>query len=357
MCRPATTAVTTIPRTEPAGQLPRRRLAPVVSTTTGLPVFLTATLTADANESPAIDLGAPTDSYANEPTPNGGYINIGAYGNTAQASLSPTQYLIVTHPGAGGEVWPEGQTFNITWRFALAPVNGSTPPAGTVEINLLQVGSSTPVLNIASGVPNNGQFSWTLPNTITPGGNYLVQVTSDEYTGLTATSPQPFTIPAAVHTYYINDGTVNTGDWTTAPGNDSNDGLTPAMPKASIAGVLAAYHLNPGDTIMVDAGAYNLNNVLMLNAAASGIIIEGYNGVNYPASAAVFNRGLSSSDVIDVSGATNLTLENLTITGGAIGIDALDSTGSANLTISNCTIYANSSIGIHIGSNDNVRRS
>ncbi len=39
-------------------------LAPVVSTTTGLPVFPTGTLTADANESPAIDLGDPTDSYS-----------------------------------------------------------------------------------------------------------------------------------------------------------------------------------------------------------------------------------------------------------------------------------------------------
>ena len=190
-----------------------------------------ATLTADANESPAIDMGSASDSYANEPLPNGGYINIGAYGDTTQASISPVQYLLVTHPGAGGEVWPEGQTFNITWRFALAPVNGSTPPAGTVDINLLQVGSSTPVLNIASGVANNGQYSWTLPNLITPGSNYLVQVSSDQYAGLSATSAQPFTIPAAVHTYYINDGTLNPGDWTTAPETTATTGLRPPRPR------------------------------------------------------------------------------------------------------------------------------
>ena len=40
-------------------------------------------------------------------------------------------------------------------------------------------------------------------------------------------------------------------------------------------------------------------------------------------SQAVFNRGLISSDVIDVNGAVNLTLEDLTITGGEIGVDAL----------------------------------
>ena len=40
--------------------------------------------------SPAIDLGDPDADYANEPVPNGGRLNLGAYGNTAEASLSPT---------------------------------------------------------------------------------------------------------------------------------------------------------------------------------------------------------------------------------------------------------------------------
>jgi len=38
--------------------------------------------------SPCIDRGDPTDSYANEPQPNGGRINMGAYGNTVEATLS-----------------------------------------------------------------------------------------------------------------------------------------------------------------------------------------------------------------------------------------------------------------------------
>ena len=143
------------------------------------------------------------------------------------------------------------------------------------------------------------------------------------------------------------------GGITTAPGNDSNSGLTPASPKASIAGVLAAYHLTPGSIIMVDAGTYTLNNILVLGAAASGIIIEGYNNPAFPGLSSVFNRGNSGSDAIDVSGATNLTLEYLTVTGGAIGIHALDSSGSTNLTISNCIVFGNSNTGIAIGSADN----
>ena len=328
-------------------------LAPVVSAATGLPVFPTPTLTVDPNESPAIDLGDPSESFANEPTPNGGYINIGAYGNTSQASLSPQQYLVVTSPGTGGEVWPEGQTFTITWRFTLAPVNGSTPPAGTVDINLLQVGSSTPVLNVASAVPNSGQFSWTLSTSITPGSNYLIQVTSDQVAGLSGVSAKPFSITSAVHVYYVNNGTVIPGDFSTAPGNDSNSGLSPAAPKATIAGVLAAYHLNAGDTILLDAGTYTVSNTIVLAAAESGIIIEGYNNPAFPNLATVLNRGNTANDVIDVNGATNVTLEDLTVTGGSIGISALDSSASTGLTVTNCIVYGNNTTGIYIGVGDN----
>ncbi len=52
----------------------------------------------DTEDSPCLDKGDPASSYANEPTPNGGRINIGGYGNTAEASKSsaggntPSQY-------------------------------------------------------------------------------------------------------------------------------------------------------------------------------------------------------------------------------------------------------------------------
>ena len=42
----------------------------------------------DAVASPCIDTGDPIDDYSTEPAPNGGRINVGAYGNTAEASKS-----------------------------------------------------------------------------------------------------------------------------------------------------------------------------------------------------------------------------------------------------------------------------
>lgn len=44
--------------------------------------------TADATNSPGIDTGSPLSSCASEPAPNGGRVNMGACGNTAQASKS-----------------------------------------------------------------------------------------------------------------------------------------------------------------------------------------------------------------------------------------------------------------------------
>ncbi|MCE5229060.1 DNRLRE domain-containing protein [bacterium] len=42
----------------------------------------------DTEDSPCIDKGDQSSSYTNEPAPNGGRINIGGYGNTAEASKS-----------------------------------------------------------------------------------------------------------------------------------------------------------------------------------------------------------------------------------------------------------------------------
>ncbi len=47
----------------------------------------------DSVTSPCIDAGDLADDYSNEPQPNGGRINIGAYGNTAEASKSTLAIL------------------------------------------------------------------------------------------------------------------------------------------------------------------------------------------------------------------------------------------------------------------------
>jgi hypothetical protein len=58
----------------------------------------------DAADSPAIDAANPAAPFANEPAPNGGRANLGAYGNTAEASKSDG----VAEGAVDGEGTPEG---------------------------------------------------------------------------------------------------------------------------------------------------------------------------------------------------------------------------------------------------------
>src|SRR5206468_968151 len=71
-----------------AGSFHGGSLAPVLDATTGLPVSAGGAYANDASTSPAIDRGDPATSFASEPAPNGGFVDLGAYGNTAQASRS-----------------------------------------------------------------------------------------------------------------------------------------------------------------------------------------------------------------------------------------------------------------------------
>ncbi len=74
----------------------------------------------DKVTSPCVDAGDPNADYSNEPTPNGGRINIGAYGGTAYASLSEQRpvcnqvpAVAITSPTDGAVLRPPPQTIRI----------------------------------------------------------------------------------------------------------------------------------------------------------------------------------------------------------------------------------------------------
>ncbi|HZL38153.1 MAG TPA: right-handed parallel beta-helix repeat-containing protein, partial [Tepidisphaeraceae bacterium] len=234
----------------------------------GVPVANPGTPTADASQSPAIDRGDGSFGFANEPAPNGSFINLGFEGNTPQASESPVHYVLVVRPD-GGEVWPQGQSFNIRWR---------SDSAGTYNVDLLQNGSV--VLNIATGLSitgTEGTYAWMIPTAgLTPGTNYVIRVTkTSSNPTLNDSSNAIFAITAPVHGYYVNDNTTAGDQYTTAIGNDANSGLDPAHPKASIRALLQAYTLGAGDTIYVDSGVYLLSTNVLITAAADGVKIVG----------------------------------------------------------------------------------
>ena len=114
----------------------------------------------DTVNSPCIDAGDPAASFAQEPMPNGGRRNIGLYGNTAEASRSPTnaQLLALTFNSGG----TAAGTQLLTWAASGSALGGAvsldyTPDAGATW------------LGVASNVPASTQmYVWNttqIPNT------------------------------------------------------------------------------------------------------------------------------------------------------------------------------------------------
>ena len=232
----------------------------VIVGSNGLPQLTTGTYTDDAVSSPAIAAGNPATSIGAEPSPNGGSVEIGAYGGTAESSLTPASFLTVTAP-AGGATVTQGNTVSITWN--------SYNVTGTVNISVSSNGGTT-FTSLATGVANTGSYSWTInAATFASGADYVVEVASASNPAISAVSASPFTVAAPVHVYYVNASATG-GQYTTAGGSDSNNGKSAATPMATLGALLAKYTLDPGDIVYVDAGTYNLTNNIVFGTANSG---------------------------------------------------------------------------------------
>ncbi len=326
----------------PQGSFHGISFAPVATSAgTGAPVYLISggNPILDQGRSRLIDRGAPTDSFAAEPTPNGGYINIGAYGGTNQASISPVEYLTVTTPD-GGEVWPQEQQFAIRWR--------TQSPLGTTTFTIELLQADTTVLTIANSAPDTGEYLWTVPASLPEADDYRIRIRRNDAATVLDTSDDPFSIRRPISIYYVNDGTVETGDWTTAVGNNGNTGLSPNDPKASISALLAAYVMKPGDTILVDNGIYTLSTPLILNAAAKGITIRGYFNNSFPTRTTILDRGNTAFNAIELQNADDVTLDQLTIRNAYHGVFASNTSDSDRLSVTNSYFVSNFYTGIYL---------
>ena len=100
----------------------------------------------DTSYSPCIDAGDPASAYAREPQPNGRRINLGAYGNTAEASKAAG--LIVAHrPASNATACPRGTAIVLTFRWPVTPASA--------ESHL--------VVASAGGTSVKGAYRWLVP--------------------------------------------------------------------------------------------------------------------------------------------------------------------------------------------------
>ncbi|MEM4368494.1 MAG: hypothetical protein QXO21_05755, partial [Candidatus Anstonellales archaeon] len=100
-------------------------------------------------DSPCIDGGNPADPYSSEPEDNGNRINIGAYGNTSQASLSGVRYASFTGNDDTINTWT-GKAGTTSWNTAN---NWSKKAVPTSTDNVyIPARNYNPTLDVASTI-------------------------------------------------------------------------------------------------------------------------------------------------------------------------------------------------------------
>lgn len=310
--------------------------------------------TVDASDSPCLDGNDPAASVGAEPNPNGGRANLGAYGGTEQASLTPAgRKLILTSPNGGenlsGTRTIRWKTLGLGWQAGDAVLIEYSTDSGTTW---------QPVAGADSLPYASSAFAWDV--TGLPPGPCRVRVTAVGSPSLTDVSDASAVLHTGPVAYYVNNNATTNDAWCTAIGSDTNDGLSPSAPKATVQSVFTNYDLEPGDIVRIDTGTYVLTSDITLNSAESGaagnpVIIEG------SPYGTLLNRNTPTSNTVFLVNANHVTLRTavstalpgvaqslMKLTNAYIPV-SLGSTAS-NITVSGLHVLATSTYAIYCGS-------
>ena len=134
----------------------------------------------DATGSPAIDAGDPASAYTDEPAPNGSRANLGAYGNTAEASKSSTGTGTATEADASvpddfvlSQNYPNPFNPATTIRYAV-------PVPGPVTLRVYDL-LGRPVATLVDGPQPAGRYAVRFDAAGLPGGLYVYRLEAGTY--------------------------------------------------------------------------------------------------------------------------------------------------------------------------------
>jgi len=267
----------------------------------------------DLVDSVVIDAGNPLSIWTNEPPPNGGRVNLGAYGNTDQASKTPAVPSLVTLTMNDG-----GVMRGTNWLRWLARNIG-----GNDLVNLeYSPDKGLTWSTIAAGVAATNQAYWWDSTPFLSSLTSLWRVVLQTNVSVYDETDNTFALRNTALNFYVNDTNTDGDCYTTAPGSPTNTGLTADSPLDSVSSVLAAYDVVGPDTIYVDTGFYLLTNNLQViwsrrgDAGYGPLLIQG--STNYADRSSIFDRGFTNADVLDVR-ARYVSLRDLTVQGGNRG--------------------------------------
>lgn len=266
--------------------------------------------------SPLIDAGRPSSSYGAEPSPNGARVNIGPYGNTAEASKTPTTngalHVISLNDGASAS-----GTIELYWTAS----GVATGHVVNLEYSSNGGGSWT---SIVSGIPAaQGMYVWNSePYGRAAAGLWRVVSTNDptvrDVSDMYFALRNGGSIP-----YYVNDGSIEGDIYTTSIGSDFNDGFIPSTPKATLQGLLNAIDLEPGDIVYVDTGTYLLSDTTVFGDLDAGtpeqpVVIQG--STNAAAGGTVFDRQTGAGVALEFRETVGMELRDVTVKNANQGV-------------------------------------
>ncbi len=141
----------------------------------------------------AIDTGDPESAYGNEGAPNGGRINLGVYGNTAEAAKSFVGQPTVSADDIEVE-WLNGY---VQPKMSVS-IGGTDEYNATVEIYMSVNGGEYEKVVAASGVRSGDSLEGLYPDWLTDGGAINVKVVVKAYGVEDLVVNKSFTIEGAV---------------------------------------------------------------------------------------------------------------------------------------------------------------
>ena len=258
--------------------------------------------------SPLLDAGNPASTFSSEPWPNGNRINIGMFGNSTQASLSPTNSrLTVVSLDDGGNAWG---TIALNWNA------GGDATGHMVRIEYSDNGGLSWSVLASNLTAAAGTYDWnSLPYGSSPGG--LWRVISEDDATVSDQSSVLFSLRnGGGLSYYVNDGSTYGDVYCNALGNDSNEGILPTAPKATLQSLVDSRDLEPGDTVYVDTGTYLLTAAILLGDLDAGqstnrVVFQG--STNLPAGGTVINRQTTSGNAIHLQRTAGLEFRNMKV--------------------------------------------
>jgi parallel beta-helix repeat protein len=266
----------------------------------------------DGVHSPCIDAGNPSSVATNELPPNGGRVNLGAYGGTAQASLSRSN----------STPWLQAVTVNdsgvLKGTATLRWLSGNLGISDLVQIDY-STDSGTNWVTVLSGIPaTDGQCLW---NTTTATSSLFALWRVALQTNAAVNDPvdRILAVRNGPLPFYVNDTSRSNDVYCSAAGTPGGSGLSPASPKLTIQAILSAYDTEGGDTIYVDSGTNNLASEITViwsrggdNGASSNLVIQGSTNMASGGSILARNSLFGGNNAINVR-ASHVTLRDLTV--------------------------------------------